>query len=115
LGATNREDLLDPALMRAGRLDFVLPFPMPDEEARLEILEVHTKDRPLAADVDLMKLARESTGMAGSDLAFICKRATLLAIRDLIGLSQGRRKATLAISTAHFQAAIAEIQGKRKN
>jgi transitional endoplasmic reticulum ATPase len=115
LGATNREDLLDPALIRAGRLDFVLPFPMPDQEARLEILKVHTKDRPLGADVDLVKLATDTAGMAGSDLAFICKRATLLAIADLIHLPEGGRKSGLSISAAHFQSAVAEVKGKRKN
>ena len=58
LGATNREDLLDPALTRPGRLDFVLPFPVPDEAERLEIFRSHTKDKPLTADVDLEELAR---------------------------------------------------------
>jgi transitional endoplasmic reticulum ATPase len=115
LGATNREDLLDPALTRAGRLDFILPFPMPDEEARLEILKVHTKDRPLGAEVDLRELAQETEGMIGSDMAFICKRATLLAIADLINLPKERRKMSLSLSAAHFKAAIAETRAKRKN
>jgi len=114
LGATNREDLLDPALMRAGRLDFVLHFPLPDEEGRLEILQVHTKDRPLNDDVDLRELARETAGMAGSDLAFICKRATMLAIADLISLPKEQRKAGLSVSAAHFKIAIGEAHGKGK-
>jgi transitional endoplasmic reticulum ATPase len=115
LGATNREDLLDPALTRAGRLDFVLSFPMPDEGARLQILEIHTKDRPLDADVDLRELAEATEGMVGSDLAFICKRATLLAIANVIGLPPARRKRSLSVSAAHFKAAIAETRGRRKN
>jgi transitional endoplasmic reticulum ATPase len=115
LGATNRADLLDPALTRAGRLDFVLPFPMPDAAARLEIFKVHTKERPLTPDVDLRALAADTEGMVGSDLAFICKRATLLAIADLLSLPQEHRKSSLSVSAAHFQAAIAETQSKRKD
>jgi transitional endoplasmic reticulum ATPase len=113
LGATNREDLLDPALMRAGRLDFVLPFPLPDEAGRREIFQVHTKDRPLNPDVDLAALARETEGLAGSDIAVICKRATILAIADLISLPLEQRKTGLSVSAAHFKAAVSEAQRKK--
>ena len=84
LGATNREDLLDPALMRAGRLDYILKFPVPDLEERLEIFRVHTQERPLDDDVNLAELARHTAGMAGSHIAFIARRATMLAIGELI-------------------------------
>jgi len=114
LGATNREDLLDPALMRAGRLDFVLPFPVPDEAARLEILKIHTKDRPLSAEVDLKELAKETAGMAGSDLAYICKRAAILAIGDVISLPGESRRTGLSVSVGHFRAAISEVQRTRE-
>ncbi len=114
LGATNRQDLLDPSLMRAGRLDFVLPFPVPDEAARLEILKIHTKDRPLSAEVDLQELAGETAGMAGSDLAYICKRAAILAIGDVISLPGESRRMGLSVSVGHFRAAISEVQRTRE-
>jgi len=114
LGATNREDLLDPALRRAGRLDFVLPFPVPDEAARLEILKIHTKDRPLSAEVDLKELAKETAGLAGSDLAYICKRAVILAIGDVVSLPGESRRTGLSVSVGHFRAAISEVQRTRK-
>jgi transitional endoplasmic reticulum ATPase len=114
LGATNRQDLLDPSLMRAGRLDFVLPFPVPDEAARLEILKIHTKDRPLSAEVDLKELAQETAGMAGSDLAYICKRAAILAIGDVISLPGESRRTGLSVSVGHFRAAISEVQRTRE-
>jgi transitional endoplasmic reticulum ATPase len=114
LAATNREDLMDPALMRAGRLDFVLPFPLPDEEGRWEIFKVHTKDRPLEAEVDLRELARETEGMAGSDISFICKRATILAIADLVNLPKEQSKPRLSVSAAHFRAAVREVLRKRE-
>ena len=114
LGATNREDLLDPALMRSGRLDLVLPFPLPDEAGRLEILRVHTQDRPLGAEVDLGELAKETAGLAGSDLAYICRRATILAIGDVIGLPAETRKTELSVSAGHFRAAISEVRRTRE-
>ncbi|MCL5422905.1 MAG: CDC48 family AAA ATPase [Nitrospirae bacterium] len=113
LGATNREDLIDPALLRAGRLDFVLRFSIPDEKGRLEIFVLHTQGKPLAADVDLQELAKEAEGMVGSDIASICKRATMSAIADLINAPPGRSTEKLSISAAHFKAAVGEV--RRKN
>ncbi len=114
LGATNRVDLLDPALMRAGRLDFVLPFPMPDEAARLEILKIHTRDRPLSAEVDLEEMSRETAGLAGADLAYICQRATILAIGDVISLPGESRSTALAVAAGNFRAAIDEVRRMRE-
>jgi len=112
LGATNREDLLDPALMRAGRLDYILKFPIPDEEERLEIFQVHTRDRPLANDVNLAELARCTAGMMGSHIAFVAKRATMLAIAELINDPQKSRSKELLVAASHFNAALKEVQGK---
>jgi transitional endoplasmic reticulum ATPase len=113
LGATNREDLVDPALLRAGRLDFILRFPIPDEKGRLEIFAVHTGGKPLGADVDLNELARETDGMVGSDIASICKRAAMAAIADLIHAPRGGSMEELSVSAAHFKAAADEV--RRKN
>src|SRR5512136_594464 len=84
LGATNRKDLLDPALTRAGRLEFILTFPLPGESDRLEIFKVHTVERPLADDVDLSELARRTEGMSGSQIAHICRAAALIAITEIV-------------------------------
>jgi transitional endoplasmic reticulum ATPase len=84
LGATNRPDLLDPALTRAGRLDYVLPFPLPSQEDRIEIFRVHTREKPLAPDISLSELASLTEGMAGSDIAFICRSAAMMAITECI-------------------------------
>ena len=112
LGATNREDLLDPALIRAGRLDYVLKFPIPDEEGRLEIFQVHTRERPLSDDVNLTELARRTAGMVGSHIAFIAKRATMLAIAELINDPQKSKSRKLLITASHFNAALKEVQEK---
>ncbi len=68
LAASNRPDIIDPALLRAGRFDFQLELPIPDEKTRLEIFKVHTRGKPLADDVDLESLAKVTEGMVGSDI-----------------------------------------------
>ena len=109
IGATNREDLLDPALTRPGRLDFILRFHVPDEKERLEIFHINTKGRPLQKDVDLEALAKKTEGMVGSHINFICKRAVMLAITEII---HGKKKtpASLLVSARHFNAALKELQ-----
>jgi transitional endoplasmic reticulum ATPase len=84
LAATNRIDLIDPALLRAGRFDQIFHVPPPDEKARLEIFKIHTKKNPLAKNVSLQKLAAETEGYMGSDIEAICREATMLAIRKHI-------------------------------
>jgi transitional endoplasmic reticulum ATPase len=84
LGATNRPDLVDPALLSPRRFAYVLELEMPDEDARRQILEAQTRKMPLADDVDLELLAARSEGMSGADLASICQRAALNEIRQLI-------------------------------
>jgi transitional endoplasmic reticulum ATPase len=110
IGATNREDLLDAALVRPGRLDFVLKFPCPQEQERLEIFRIHTRGKPLGSDVDLEELAGMTEGMVGSHLAFICKRAAMLAIAEIIHAQKGKNSGNLWVSAAHFQAALRELR-----
>jgi transitional endoplasmic reticulum ATPase len=112
LGATNREDLIDPTLMRAGRLDYVLKFPIPDVEERLEIFRVHTRERPLTDDVSLEELARSTAGMVGSHIAFIVKRATMLAIAELINDSQKSKSSKILVTASHFNTALKEVREK---
>ena len=81
IAATNRVDLLDPALLRPGRFDRVIESPLPDEEGRLEILKIHTKKMNLADDVDLGKIAKITDGLSGADLNIIIKEAGMFVIR----------------------------------
>ena len=84
LAATNRLDLVDPALLRSGRFDLLLELPKPVEKTREEIFKIHTKNKPLAKDVDLKELAKETEGKVGADIEFICRKAAMLAIREFI-------------------------------
>jgi len=89
LAATNRLDIIDPALLRGGRFDLVVKLPFPDEAARFAIFRIHTKNKPLDKDVDLNKFAQETEDVAGSDIEFICRKASMIAIREYI--NQGAR------------------------
>ena len=81
LAATNRQDILDPALLRPGRFDRQVYVGRPDMKGREEILRVHTRKKPLAEDVDLKEIARETTGFTGADLENLMNEAALLAAR----------------------------------
>ena len=84
LAATNRSDIIDPALLRAGRFDIQLELPLPDGRARREVFAIHTRGKPLASDVDLEALAAATEGLAGSDIAAMCRQAAMLAIRESV-------------------------------
>jgi cell division protease FtsH len=81
MAATNRPDILDPALLRPGRFDRQIVVPLPDLEERLPILQVHSKDKKMAPDVDLRLVARGTPGMSGADLANLVNEAALHAVR----------------------------------
>jgi cell division protease FtsH len=82
LGATNRVDVLDPALTRSGRFDRHVTVPRPDVKGRLEILKVHADGRRIAADVNLMDIAKCTPGLVGADLASVVNEAAILAVRN---------------------------------
>ncbi|KAG1738958.1 P-loop containing nucleoside triphosphate hydrolase protein [Suillus lakei] len=84
IGATNRPDQIDSALLRPGRLDQLIYIPLPDEVSRLAILKAALKKSPLSQDVDLAFLAKQTHGFSGADLTEICQRAAKLAIRESI-------------------------------
>ena len=82
IAATNRVDIMDPALLRPGRFDRHVKVDDPDEKARLEIFKVHTKDMPLAADVDLDYLAKNTAKYVGADIEAVCREAVMLTLRE---------------------------------
>jgi len=81
IGATNRPDMLDPAILRPGRFDRILLVGPTDKKGRLEIFKIHTKNMPLAKDVDINELAEKTDGYVGSDIEGLCREAAMLALR----------------------------------
>ncbi|WP_129116414.1 CDC48 family AAA ATPase [Halegenticoccus tardaugens] len=113
VATTNRPDLIDAALLRPGRLDRHVHVPVPDEEARRKILDVHTRDKPLADDVDLDRLARRTEGYVGADLEALAREAALAASREFIG-SVAREEiaesvGNVRITMDHFEQALDQV------
>ncbi|WP_321423384.1 CDC48 family AAA ATPase [uncultured Methanobacterium sp.] len=92
IAATNRVDIMDPALLRPGRFDRHVKVDDPDEEARLAIFKVHTKDMPLADDVDLDYLAKSTEKYVGADIEAVCREAVMLTLRDDLKAEQVKMK-----------------------
>ena len=105
LAATNRPDIIDEALLRAGRFDFHFKIPVPNEAARLEILKVHSRGKPLAENVDLAALAKASRSLVGADLEAICEKAAMNAIRKFIESGHDDHS-RFTIEEHHFQQAL---------
>jgi transitional endoplasmic reticulum ATPase len=99
LAATNRPDMLDPALLRAGRFDIYIYTPPPDSRTRQAIFVVHTRGMPLSKDVDLAQLAKLTEGFTGADIKNVCRRAVLTIIRE--------NPEAQTVTIAHFRSAIA--------
>ena len=91
IGATNRAELIDPALLRPGRFEYQVLVPLPDEEARRSIFAVHLRNKPTAPDLDLDELARRTGGLSGADIAEACRLATLEALRGTGFVPEGVR------------------------
>ncbi len=110
LGATNRLDMVDPAVLRPGRFDLILELPLPDEKSRLEILKIHTRGRPMASDVDLAKLAKRMENVAGAELEALCRRAVMSAIREFLEEKQAPEGdySRFRVSQRHFEQAREE-------
>jgi transitional endoplasmic reticulum ATPase len=120
LAATNRPELIDPALLRPGRFDMLVALPPPDREARLAILQVHTRGAPLAEDVDLTRIATITEAMTGADLEALCRRAALAAVRERLaaqpweGQSDESDLDELRIAARHFDLAWRELGAERQ-
>ncbi len=102
IGATNRIDMIDRALLRPGRFEKIVYIPMPDKKAREEILKVHTGKMPLAKDVKIEDIAAKTEGFSGADIEALCREAGLEAIREDVNAKEVRKK--------HFEKALKTIK-----
>ena len=101
IGATNRPDLIDPGLIRAGRFDRHIYVPPPNAESRRKIFDVHTKGMPLLSDVDLDELVKKTENYTGADIASVCREAAMYALRD--------DKNAKKVSMKHFVSACERV------
>jgi len=116
IGATNRPDIIDPALLRPGRFDRLILVPAPDEKARLEIFKVHTRKVPLAEDVDLEELAKRTQGYTGADIEAVVREAAMLAMRRALqegiirpGMKADEIRQKVKVTMEDFEKALEKI------
>ena len=115
IGATNRPDIIDAALLRPGRFDRLLYVPPPSKESRIQIFKIHTSKKPLADDVDIVSLANQTEGYTGADIAALASAAVMLALREHIAKYKDPKQADLAkgelnIHMKHFEEAMKKIR-----
>ncbi|MBU3940956.1 MAG: AAA family ATPase, partial [Nanoarchaeota archaeon] len=101
MAATNRPDMIDPALLRPGRFDRLLLTPVPEKEGRLEIFKIHTKGMPLAKEVNLTKLAEKTQNHVGADIESVCREAAMLALRKDLNAKE--------VTMEHFEEALKKV------
>jgi transitional endoplasmic reticulum ATPase len=119
IAATNRPDMLDPALLRPGRFDRLIYIPPPDARAREEIFKIHLRGKPLDKDVDLQKLVSLTEGYTGADIAALCNTAALIALRDFLNKYPKPEEARkhveeLKITMTHFEEALKKVRPMSK-
>lgn len=115
IAATNRPDIIDPALLRPGRFDRLLYVPPPDKDSRLQIIKIHTKKKPLAENISMDKLASETEGYTGADIASLSSAAVMLALREHVSRYDDPKQADshiheLKIHMRHFEEAMKKIR-----
>jgi len=119
IAATNRPDLVDPALLRPGRFDRLVYIPPPDLAAREAIFTIHSAGKPLAPDVRLSELARKADGYTGAEIAAVCNEAAMLAIREVVeklGTAATEKDAkTVKIRPEHFARAMEKVRPRSKD
>jgi len=110
LAATNRVDLIDPALLRPGRFDLILAIPVPDAQARTAIFKIHSKETPLSDDVRYEKLVADTESFTGAEIEAICREAKMMAIREIISLGRASDTDHFMVSMEHFAKALEKIR-----
>ncbi len=118
LAATNRIDIVDPAILRAGRFDLILELPIPDQKARIEVLKIHTKGKPLAKNINLIELAQETKDWTGADIEAMVRRASMQAVKEVIERLKGKiseeKIKGFAIAKKHFEEAIRLLKAQKE-
>ncbi len=117
LGATNRLDRLDPAVLRPGRFDEIVEIPLPEEPERREIFEVHLRGKPVSREIKSAEAAARSAGFSGAQIASVCNLAALRAVRRAVAAAEGAggaptRKPKVQVESEDLWAALAEVAPK---
>jgi len=112
IGATNRVDIVDPALLRPGRFDRIIEVPLPDSKGRENVFKIHTKKKPLAEDVSLVKLVEMTEGFSGAEIEGVCSRAAITAIKRYVNNKEKSVK-SIKITQDDLLQAIKKLRPER--
>src|SRR6476469_3819689 len=120
IAATNRSDMIDPALLRPGRFDRIVYVPLPDKTTRKKILEIHSSDRPISKDINLEKIAELTDGFSGADVSSVVNTAVSIVLHEYLQKYSSPEDATKHAAEAHvtmkhFEDAIKKIKGQKEN
>ncbi len=110
LAATNRLDMIDPALLRPGRFDLMIEVPLPEKDELQEIFKVHTRQKPLRPDLDVEALINQMAGLTGADISHICREAAMIAIKEYVEKEGDMGKPDFKINQEHFEEAISTFK-----
>lgn len=118
LGATNRVDCIDPALLRPGRFDYTITMPVPNETMRLDILKIHSRTMPLDKTVDLPALAKKTSGYVGADLKLLCQISARIALKSIIDTLPKEDPMTpdpskMVVSENHFEQGLEIVKAQK--
>jgi transitional endoplasmic reticulum ATPase len=118
IAATNRADIIDPALLRPGRFDKIVFVPMPDKATRLKILEIHAKSKPISPEVDLNKVAELTDGFSGADTSSVVNTAVSLVLHEYLAKyptpeEAAKHAAEAHVMMRHFEEAVKKIKTQR--
>ena len=105
IATTNRPELMEPALFRAGRFDFIIDFPLPSREERIEILQTYMRTLPLNSQIDIDVLAEMSDGWTGAEIESLCKKAVMLAVEECLKHAEEPDFSRCKITSRHFEQA----------
>jgi transitional endoplasmic reticulum ATPase len=120
IAATNRSDMIDPALLRPGRFDRIVYVPLPDKTTRKKILEIHSSDKPISKDINFEKIAELAEGFSGADMSSVVNTAISLVLHEYLKKYSTPEEATKHASEAHvtmkhFEDAIKKIKSQKEN
>jgi transitional endoplasmic reticulum ATPase len=114
IGATNRLDIVDEALLRPGRFDRIIEVPNPDSKGREQIFQIHSKKKPLGSDVNITKIIELTNGFSGAEMAAIVNRAAILALKRHVNTKSGNVK-DIKITQQDILDSIDKVKPRKKN
>jgi len=110
IGATNRVDLIDSALLRPGRFDRIIEVPLPDIKGRENIFKIHTRKKPLAEGIDFTKLVQLTNGFSGAEIEGVCNRAAMSSLRRYVADKKEKNVKSIKVTQQDFEDAIQKMR-----